>query len=118
MPCRNLSPREMFYQLAFRCFGVSDLRREAGHTGHETTLSTAPEIPKRTGLSANRAVATANPAVSGLPGWVEGLIDSRKTCDPTLKSRNTDVGYRSCFYREVDSDGGEPTVGEKLSESY
>ncbi len=28
------------------------------------------------------------------------------------------VGYRSCFYREVDSDGGETTVGKKLSKSY
>ena len=28
------------------------------------------------------------------------------------------VGYRSCFYRELDSDGGEKVVGEKLSESY
>ena len=28
------------------------------------------------------------------------------------------VGYRSCFFREVDSRGVETVVGEKLSESY
>lgn len=27
-------------------------------------------------------------------------------------------GYRSCFFREVDKDGGETIVGEKLSDSY
>ncbi|OFX16762.1 MAG: phosphoribosyl-AMP cyclohydrolase [Armatimonadetes bacterium RBG_16_58_9] len=27
-------------------------------------------------------------------------------------------GYRSCFFRKVDSEGAEAVVGEKLSESY
>ncbi len=28
------------------------------------------------------------------------------------------VGYRSCFFRQVDSEGNETVVGEKLSEAY
>ncbi|MGI6294583.1 MAG: phosphoribosyl-AMP cyclohydrolase [Armatimonadota bacterium] len=28
------------------------------------------------------------------------------------------VGYRSCFFRQVDSEGNETIVGEKLSEAY
>lgn len=27
-------------------------------------------------------------------------------------------GYRSCFFREVDAEGNETVVGEKLSDSY
>ncbi|MGC8862651.1 MAG: phosphoribosyl-AMP cyclohydrolase [Armatimonadota bacterium] len=27
-------------------------------------------------------------------------------------------GYRSCFFRQVDSDGGETVVGEKLTQAY
>lgn len=28
------------------------------------------------------------------------------------------VGYRSCFFRQVDSEGNETVVGDKLSEAY
>lgn len=28
------------------------------------------------------------------------------------------VGYRSCFFRQVDSEGNETAVGDKLSEAY
>ena len=59
---------------------------------------------------------------SGNTQAVKGVyVDCDKDCllvKVDQKGAACHVGYRSCFYREVDSDGGETTVGERLSESY
>jgi hypothetical protein len=44
---------------------------------------------ERCRLGNRDAMGIVRPEVSGLPGWVGGWVDNRKTCDPALKSRNT-----------------------------
>lgn len=59
---------------------------------------------------------------SGNVQVVKGVyIDCDKDCF-VVKVEQTGAacheGYRSCFFREIDSEGNETIIGEKLTESY
>ncbi len=81
--------------ILFGVSGFEERTRVDAQGAHGFNCSGNPETNGT--ISEERTIEIAHSAVSGLPGRVEGLVDSRETCDPTLQSRNAGTQWRLVF---------------------